>query len=175
MSADARERILTAFRDLALESGFDAVSVRAIVARAEVARSTFYENFENKGDGFRAILEPVLAPLADACTAGADRRRLASILTHLRETPSARGMGEGPSRALFTAALAELIEARLETLRGRALSAPAAPLPMIAAWIAQAEIGVIVAWLGAEYPAPVDAVVTLILTAARSCAEAFVR
>ena len=45
---------------------------------------------------------------------------------------------------------------------------------MVAAWIAQAEIGVIVAWLDAERPAPVDAVVTLILTAARSCAEAFV-
>ena len=174
MSGDARERILTAFRDLAIESGFDTVSVRDIVARAEVARSTFYENFENKSDGFRAILEPVLVPLADACTAGADRRRLASILMHIRETPAARSMGDGTSRALFVGALAELIEARLETLRGRTPSAPAAPLPMIAAWIAEAEIGVVTAWLDAERPAPVDAVVTLILTAARSCAQACV-
>jgi len=174
MSGDARERILSAFRDLALESGFDAISVRDIIARAAVARSTFYENFENKSDGFRTILEPVLTPLADACIPGADRRDLASILTHVRGTPTARGMGDGTSRALFVGALAELIEVRLEVLRARAPSAAGVPLPMIAAWIAEAEIGVIVAWLDAERPAPVDAVVTLILTAARSCAEAFV-
>jgi AcrR family transcriptional regulator len=58
MSGDARQRILDAFRQLALESGFDAISVRDVVARAAVARSTFYEHFENKHEGFRAILDP---------------------------------------------------------------------------------------------------------------------
>lgn len=173
--SDTRHRIMVAFRDLAIEYGYSAISVRDIIARADVARSTFYETFESKGDGFRVVAQPILEPLADACLPISDRDRLLWVLNHIREVRGARSMLEEPSRGLLARELGDLIESRLETLRAPMTVAPMQPLSLVAAWIAEAEIGSITAWLDDAHPVAVETVATLIQTAASSCAQSFTR
>jgi AcrR family transcriptional regulator len=64
-----RERLLLSARELFLEQGYDA-SVDAIIARAEVARQTFYNHFKNKenlfGEVVRNCFLDILAPLNDS-------------------------------------------------------------------------------------------------------------
>lgn len=61
--------MLTAFRDLILSRGYDAVTVSDVVERANVGRSTFYEHYEDKEDLFRQSLRAIVPPLADAVCA----------------------------------------------------------------------------------------------------------
>jgi len=48
LSLTQRERILAALAEVVAERGYQATTVELIVKRAGVARTTFYENFENR-------------------------------------------------------------------------------------------------------------------------------
>jgi len=54
-----RERILAESTRLFLTRGYDSVSVDAIVAAAEVARSSFYRFFANREEVLASIMRPV--------------------------------------------------------------------------------------------------------------------
>ena len=45
--AQTKEALLTAFRDLFFERGYEAIRVGDIIARAGVGRSTFYEHYRS--------------------------------------------------------------------------------------------------------------------------------
>ncbi len=68
MTTSNRERLLEAATQVFLEHGYDA-SVDMIVARAGVARQTFYNNFENKqclfAEAMRNCVSDLLVPLGD--------------------------------------------------------------------------------------------------------------
>jgi AcrR family transcriptional regulator len=68
MTTSNRERLLEAATQVFLEHGYDA-SVDMIVARAGVARQTFYNNFENKqclfAEVMRNCVSDLLVPLSD--------------------------------------------------------------------------------------------------------------
>jgi AcrR family transcriptional regulator len=65
--------------------GFDATSIRQIVAEARVTKPVLYYYFKNKGDLFLSLLEEAVAPLCDeveriASGDGAPRDRMAEII-----------------------------------------------------------------------------------------------
>ena len=65
--------------------GFDATSIRQIVAEARVTKPVLYYYFKNKGDLFLSLLEEAVAPLCDeveriASGDGTPRDRMAEII-----------------------------------------------------------------------------------------------
>jgi AcrR family transcriptional regulator len=57
VTANQRERILTAVACASAELGYAEMSVEAIIALAGVSRRTFYEHFKNKEDAFLAAYD----------------------------------------------------------------------------------------------------------------------
>ena len=62
----AREKILTAFRELVLTEHYSEIRTCDVIARAGVARSTFYACFRDKNHLLLESMGPILAVLADA-------------------------------------------------------------------------------------------------------------
>jgi len=141
--AKTRESLITAFRDLVLERGYARVSALAIIERANVGRSTFYEHFENKDDLFRASLAAPLSLLASAVLPGADLRGIAAIVEHFAENRRfALTILNGPTRTLATHTLAEQIEALLPKSNATTVAALAgAQIEMVCAWLVATKPG----------------------------------
>jgi AcrR family transcriptional regulator len=143
--------ILMAFNSLVLERGYDAITVRDIIAHANVGRSTFYEHFANKDDLLRRSLRPVFGPLADVVRTAGATDELAEILAHFRENRRLlRVMLGGSTRRVLARILAELIEERLGAASPGA--AYLVPVAMLAAQLADGQLGLIGAWLTAKPP-----------------------
>jgi AcrR family transcriptional regulator len=140
-----RQDILSAFRALLFESGYPRMSVRSIIERANVGRSTFYEHFGNKEDVLRETLTHILAPLADAVAAHQSPAKLEAVVRHMSETRAMTGaILLGPSRRIVQRFLAELLETRIVELRVRRPNAAALlPPPIIAAFLAEAQLSLI--------------------------------
>jgi AcrR family transcriptional regulator len=156
MSADARNRqtrktraaFLGAFNKLVLERRYADIRVADIIRRADVGRSTFYEHFRNKDDLLRQSLQPVLSILAEAIEEKADPKRVQFILEHFRENMRlARGLVNGPSSPQVVNVLASLIEEGLASSLRRPAKPGALPMNLAAAQIAEAQLGLIRAWL----------------------------
>ena len=152
-----RQALMTAFVDLMLERGYEAVSVADVVERANIGRSTFYVHFA----GIEGILKQSLAfpssrllPLTDGT---ATPESLASILEHVRGQRRINKVFFGhPVRAFWARCLAEMIEARLAA-RSRAARPAATHLPLgfVAQQIAEGQIALIANWLSSRSPAPI--------------------
>jgi AcrR family transcriptional regulator len=61
-----RERLIAAGRELFGERGYDATSIEAILATAEVARGSLYHHFATKEALYDAVLERLIADIASA-------------------------------------------------------------------------------------------------------------
>ena len=146
-SERTRRSLLTAFDDLLLERGYDRVTVLDIVARADVGRSTFYEQFENKEDILRESLTPLLATLASVHK-HADETAVERLIGHIWEQRRlARALLSGSANGLASSLLAELIDEDLQDRFATGGAKPFLPLRIIASQIAAAQIAVIVAYL----------------------------
>ena len=154
-----RAHLLRAFGELVLSRGFETLTVRDIIAHANVGRSTFYEHFENKDDILRRSLRPVFGVLADAVGTTQPRGQLEAILAHFRENIRlTRALLQGSTHFLMSQILAELIEERLRTLPVSSRDAkPSIPVPSIAAHLAGAQLGLIESWLSSKTPCSCEA------------------
>ena len=167
-----RQAILGAFRDLLLTRGYDPLSVRDVVETAGVGRSTFYEHFDDKDDLFRESLRPLLSVLADAVGAGRAQQGLVMLLTHFAQNRRlARTTMAGSARLLMSRFLAELIEDRLTAHVTRA-TPPLVPLPLIAGHLAEAQLGLVAAWLTEKTTCSAEAVAHALLVSTRASAGA---
>ncbi|WP_245974466.1 TetR/AcrR family transcriptional regulator [Thermomonospora umbrina] len=107
-------RILTAVIEVAGTEGFGQLTVEAIIGRAEVSRSTFYEHFRNKDDAFmqahdmmanRVIDQVVLAYERETDALERLRAGLSAFLAFLANEPLAarafivESMAAGPEVA----------------------------------------------------------------------------
>jgi AcrR family transcriptional regulator len=117
-----QERIARAALDIVQESGYAAVSMRAVAERLDTGQASLYAHVRGKADLDRVMIESAWAELADT-TGGSWRDQLAA---------SARAMQELYSHypGLAVAAFASLprserlvdrVEARLEVLRSAGL------------------------------------------------------
>src|ERR1700736_6489220 len=80
--ARTQSLVLGAFYDLIIERGYDGFTVRDLIDRADVGRSTFYEHFENKDDVFERSVAVPLTTLADALVASEPSDKLHGIVEH---------------------------------------------------------------------------------------------
>src|ERR1700679_2888168 len=70
-----RARILAAAVDTAIDVGYGAMTVAAVLDRARISRKTFYEIFANCDECFGAVVEEIFAraySVANAACADAD-------------------------------------------------------------------------------------------------------
>jgi AcrR family transcriptional regulator len=168
--------LLAAFRDLMFECGYSRLTVRAIIDRANVGRSTFYEHFRNKEDVLRESIAPILTPLADIVSADHSDEQVRAVVEHVwavRERTATAMLG--PTRTLIVRILADLLEDRLAPLAAPGGAAVSVPVRLIAAAIADAQIGLLATWIRHEAPAPADAVAHALVTVSRGAAEGCVR
>lgn len=139
--------LLDAFREIFFRQGYDRVTVREIVRRAGVGRSTFYEHFDCKDELLRTSATPLLSILADAAACHGDLRRVTMVLDHCMDYPRfARKMLAGVTGRLLRDHLASLIQARLE----RSHSRPPVWAALAAQFIAAGQLGMIEAWLSSR-------------------------
>src|SRR5690606_14101182 len=103
-----------AFVALLFARRYDAIRVGDVIAAAGVSRSTFYNHFAGKDDVLLAVIEPVLAPLADAAAGQGDPTRLTAVLDHVwAERATGRLIFGRALRPRLQRRLAAMIEARL--------------------------------------------------------------
>ncbi len=166
-----RRACLGAFIDLLLTSDYESLTVNAVIERAKVGRSTFYEHFTGKEDLLRAVVSNPLALLADGLDEAADPAPLAGVLAHFRaQRPLARRLLGGEARTMMVRSLAGLIAERLGAAWPRGKAA-AAPLRLAALAVAELQLGMVGHWLEqsvAECPA--EAYARILAQASRAVA-----
>jgi AcrR family transcriptional regulator len=69
VAASQRGRLMEAMRELAAREGIAAVTIAQLVARAGVAKPTFYDHFESKTECFIAVFDDCAQQLIDAVAA----------------------------------------------------------------------------------------------------------
>lgn len=88
LAMSAREKIIAAFNELVLSRRYDDISSQLIIARAEVARSTFYAHFRSKDDLLVRAIEPMIGVFADVILSKPNQTELESVLAHIWEQRS---------------------------------------------------------------------------------------
>jgi AcrR family transcriptional regulator len=146
------DALLNAFNELMLDRRYDEFGVADIVEDADVGRSTFYEHYRGKDDLLVHSMSWMLDVLAEAAFGPGDGAELEGLLAHFLEN---RDMGRyllvgPPAREVLPRLVHELaqrIERRVEaSLRERGTE-PALPPRLIALQTAEAQFGLIKAWL----------------------------
>jgi AcrR family transcriptional regulator len=150
-SARTRQALTTAFVELILTRGYEAVTVADIIHRANVGRSTFYLHYAGKDALLQESLERPCRGLA-ACVGGdATAQTLTPLLEHFRgQRRLNRGFFESPLRPLWVKSLAASIERNLALIAraGRAARRPPLiPRPLLALLLAEMQVALITHWL----------------------------
>jgi AcrR family transcriptional regulator len=145
--------LMSAFVELVLTRGYDAVTVEDIAARANVGRSTFYMHHRNKEAILRLSLTRPSGALAVIVGHDVSVETLVPALTHFQQQRAVnRVFFCDPIRAIWISCLAGMIEPRLAKVARQARADPVLPLPLIAAQIAEAQIALITRWLAGRAP-----------------------
>jgi len=166
-----RHAILGAFRDLVLTRGYDSLTVRDLVETAGIGRSTFYEHFDDKDDLFQESVRPLFSVLADTIGPGAVAHQLEWVIAHFGHNRRlARVMLAGSARGLMSRFLAEELESRLTG--GAHGTKPLIPLSLVAAHLAEAQLGLIEAWMLAKNPCAPDELAHALGASTRASAAA---
>lgn len=151
---DARRRrtrsaLQAAFIGLFFERDYDDIAIADVAARAGVGRSTLYEHYRGKDE---LLLDTVRYPfegLAAVVDTGAATGDVADALAHFwRNRANARSLRRDSSRRALARVYASVLVERLAR-RGDGR----ADTPARAAVIAEAQLGVLMAWLAGDIDA----------------------
>jgi AcrR family transcriptional regulator len=161
-----RAALISAFIELLLERGYDAVTVHAVAARAGVGRSTFYVHFPDKREILRQSLA---APSLQLARAFSEQLEPAALTPQLRHFHANRVRNRAfllpPLRGLWVRFLADLIEQRLgpriSAARDRRL-----PRKLAALQLAESQLALIVHWLLEESSCDVETVAAALIASA---------
>ncbi len=154
-----RQRLHEALVSLAIERGYDAITVQEVLDRAEIARSTFYAHFRDKEDlllsGFRDKGGPLFCNAAVAGKGSVFAGLASALFDHVYENRMLANAfsGSASSGAVF-AHLRNLviIEAR-NRLKARATSfAQEIPDEMIVQYVANTLFGLLTWWIDHNFP-----------------------
>jgi AcrR family transcriptional regulator len=171
-----RVALMTAFIDLVLTKGYEAVTVEQVAARANVGRSTFYMHFSGKDDILKKSMARVSMALALIVGHDIAPDMVVQMLEHYRaQRTRNRVFFTDPVRQLWVKCLAELIEPRLTKVARIARSRPVLPLPLIALQLAEGQISLIVNWLLGKAPAKPESVAEALIVSTRAGLAALLR
>ncbi len=158
-SQRTRQLLSGALADLLVERPFRRISIKEIIGRANVGRSTFYAHYDDKHDLLAGSFERVLEELSRESAAHDGTRPLLPVVglfRHLREQHhlyAALAGGEG-AQLLFDrghAYLVRTLQARLAALLA-AEGEPAVPLRIVAEYMAGALMALSKSWLEGGMP-----------------------
>lgn len=150
-SQKTRAALRAAFVDQVLAHGYDAVKISAVIAHANVGRSTFYEHFRSKAELLQASIEAPFSCLAAMVEPAAAPRDIVPVLLHFRQNQHvARVLLGSPTRPLLAQALAALIAVRLP-------GTTAFPVETTARMIADAQLALVDSWILGRPSCTVDA------------------
>lgn len=168
--ARSRNAIFSAFIELMLRDGYDAVSVEAVTERANIGRSTFYMHFRGKEDVLRQCLKNTNRDLVRTFDENTSGEELVPLLQHFYEQRRTNHVFlVAPVRALWVRSLADEIEQKIAArVSPRALL----PLRLIALHLAEIQIGLVVQWLLARTPAKANRIAEALLATTRAAAAA---
>jgi AcrR family transcriptional regulator len=168
-----RQALLRAFIDLLLNEDIEKVTIAAIVARANVGRSTFYTHFRGRDDILKASLSFPSVPLAALVDEAGDSAALILLLEHFcRQRRLARAFAEGSLRRLWVRRLAELIEPALSQRVRRLRARPLLAISLVALAVADAQIALVVHWLASRDPAPAQVMADALAAVTRATVAA---
>jgi len=155
----SRDALKSALVVLVLEKGYDRVTMREIIERADVARSTFYEHFRTKEDLFAASFADMVAQLADHDRVDPDGAPTVlpalAFLRHVAtQTGLLRAFGRGRGlHFLYERARAVFAAVALERLRTAGAGPDAAVrLEIVAGWIAGSFLALFRWWIERRMP-----------------------
>lgn len=153
-----RRALVEAYNSLVLTRRFGDIKVADIVRAADVGRSTFYEHYSGRDAIHREALSGPFGIFADALTGRSDGKALTALLDHFWENRArARAMLSGEQRTQAARLLADLIEERLDGEDGTG----GVPARIIAVQLAEAQLGVVRAWVMGEASASADTLAAL--------------
>lgn len=145
-SEKTRRQIMSAFTGLVFAKGFENVSVREVVAAANVARSTFYEHFSGKEDVLRACMSRFFAVIAECVPSDTVPGELNRVLDHLWENRRLTdAIFSGAPRVILARALGEMVEAHLRDMNKGAPLALSYRLAAI--HLAEGQLGLVENWM----------------------------
>lgn len=148
-SDKTRQALTSAFVQLMLEDGYEAVTVQRVAVRARVGRSTFYLHFSDKRALLRRSLTAPSTQLLRLVCEPVEPRDLAPQLRHFHDQRARNRMFLlEPIRSLWASFLADMIEANLRRKRRPVVTAAAAlPRRLVALQLAESQLALIARWL----------------------------
>ena len=168
-SARTRRALLSAFIELVLTRGYEAVAVGDIARRADVGRSTLYLHYAGKEALLRESLSVPCSGLVACVSGDATPQMLTQLLEHFREQrPINRAFFEHPLRSLWVRSLAALIERRLTVTPRPAHREPLVPRRLLALLLAETQIALITHWLTAAVPVKAQSIAEALIVNTRA-------
>jgi AcrR family transcriptional regulator len=169
-----RKALMSAFVELALTRGYEAMTTEEITRKANVGRSTFYLHYRSKAELLRESMQNPSQPLA-ACVGGDfPPQRLVPLLGHFREQRAVnRVFFTEPIRSLWVKALAALIEPRLILAAKTSGARLDIPRSLVALMLAEMQIALITHWLNSRVPLQSELIATTLVANTSAMLTAF--
>ena len=163
-----RAAIVVAFLELLFDRPYGQVTIAAIVDRANVGRSTFYEHFTGKDDLLRRGLSAPLSVIAATVRHETRPGDLIETLKHFRENQRiARVLLQTAARQSFTRVLAAEIEAAFGDRRPVSRLSPS----LVAAQIGAALQAAMEPWILGQVPATAETLAEALCLTGQAMAE----
>ena len=170
-----RLALKSAFIELLLAQGYEALTPAEISRKANVGRSTFYLHYAGKEALLRESMKIPSSAIAACVDAGVTSQQVTPWLDHFREQRAANRMFfTFPLRALWVKCLAELIELRLPRGPRQAGVRLIIPRSLIALSVAEMQIALISQWLNATHSVRSENVAEALIAATRALVLGFV-
>lgn len=151
-----RDALRSAFAQLVLSRGYEAVTIGNICDKAQVGRSTFYSHYKSKQNLLEESLQRPSSGLAACVAADATPQGLLPLLAHFRQQKSVnRVFFETPIRGIWVRTLARVIEARLPRGSRSGLKA---------LLVAELQIALLIHWLSGKFSLHPEAVAAMLIT-----------
>ena len=165
---------MSAFIELVLTRGYEALTAGDISRQANVGRSTFYLHYANKAALLAESMRNPSSRMA-ACVGGnVTSQQLLPLLEHFREQRSVnRTFFADPIRSLWVKSLAVLIEPRLAARTGGSRSD--LPRSLVARMIAEMQIALITHWLTYRSALKAELIAATLIANTRAMLSAFDR
>ena len=163
-SQKTRVAVKSAFVELVLSRGYEAVSTGEICDRANVGRSTFYSHYRSKQHLLEESLEHPSGGLAACMGPDITARELTPLLIHFTEQRTLnRIFFDFPIRSVWVRTLARIIERRLPRSARTKL-----PAGLVALLVAESQIALIAHWLSGRFSVPPETVAATLITNTRT-------
>jgi AcrR family transcriptional regulator len=143
-----RAALMSAFSQLHLSQGYSATTIRDVVKRANVGRSTFYEHFRSKDDILSACMARFFSVFAEGVGAEEIPAPMERVLMHLWDNRRLTdAIFTGQPRLALARVLSGMVEQRLLDMARANCAELLVPARLAAAHIAEGQLTLVEAWL----------------------------